>query len=185
MRQLLGESAGEELCYQKEGLNIPGVNVGVHMLDYRAKHYDGTWNAQIQNTKFWTRWTNPFTMPTMDKVLSDFASGANGNENAFSYASHPVSEIPWAYGQNDLPDKMRSALSDYYRVGDKSFPYKGMQVWNARGARHLDAKRGDIAEDEAATGSRHLAGESPHELIVEGQELFELAQGLGQIFLQG
>ena len=136
MRQLLGESAGEELCYQKEGLNIPGVNVGVHMLDYRAKHYDGTWNAQIQNTKFWTRWTNPFSMPTMDKVLSDFASGANGNENAFSYASHPVSEIPWAYGQDDLPDKMRSALSDYYRVGDKSFPYKGMQVWNARGARH-------------------------------------------------
>ncbi len=136
MRQLLGESAGEELCYQKEGLNIPGVNVGVHMLDYRAKHYDGTWNAQIQNTKFWTRWTNPFSMPTMDKVLSDFAAGADGNENAFSYASHPVSEIPWAYGQNDLEDKMRSALSDYYRVGDKSFPYKGMQVWNARGARH-------------------------------------------------
>ncbi|MBX3469138.1 MAG: S8 family serine peptidase [Planctomycetes bacterium] len=125
MRQLLGQSVGEELCYQKPGLG----SVGVHMLDYRSRHYDGTWNAQEPVGRLWRRWTSPLFLPTMEGVLSDFAKGEAGNEHAFAFASHPVSSIPWEV------DKLVDALSNYARASDKSFVFKGMQVWNARAGR--------------------------------------------------
>lgn len=126
MRHLLGESVGEELCYEKPGIS----SVGVHMLDYRSRHYDGTWNAKEPVTRFWKRWTDPLEIPTMERILGDFAEGGPGNEDAFAYASHPVSSIPWA------DEKLRAALTEYVREDDQSFPFKGMQVWNMRAARH-------------------------------------------------
>lgn len=127
MRELLGESAAEELCYQKPGFG----NTGVHMLDYRARHYDGTWNAQEPMGRLWRRWTDPMALPTMEGVLGDFAKGEEGNSRAFAFASHPVSTIPW---ENE---KLVAALTGFARAGDASFAFRGMQVWNSRsGRRH-------------------------------------------------
>lgn len=131
MRQLLGESAGEELCYTSPG----ATSVGVHMLDYRAKHYDGTWNAKEPLGRGWRRWTDPLELPTMERILADFARGEAGNEHAFAYASHPVSTIPW---ENE---KLIAALGEYVRLGDRSFPFKGMQVWNSRSGRKHSLNR--------------------------------------------
>lgn len=131
MRQLLGESAGEELCYESPG----ATTVGVHMLDYRAKHYDGTWNAKEPLGRLWRRWTEPLVLPTMERVLADFARGEAGNEHAFAFASHPVSTIPW---ENE---KLIAALGEYVRLGDRSFPFKGIQVWNSRSARKHSLNR--------------------------------------------
>jgi hypothetical protein len=133
MRHLLGESANEELCYTGPGV----TSVGVHMLQYRGQHFDGTWNGQVplmsggplrKHVPAWL--ADKPDLPTMEKVLGAFAAGGKGNEHAFAYASHPVSTIPWEDA------KLESALKDFVREQDSSFPFKGMQVWNSRAARH-------------------------------------------------
>ena len=131
MRRLLGQSAGEELCYEKDGLK----SVGVHMLDYRARHYDGTWNAKPPLGRYLHSLLRGMELPTMERVLGEMAQGGQGNEHAFAYASHPVSSIPWEDG------KLEAALKDYERAADKSFPFKGMQVWNTRPARTHSAHK--------------------------------------------
>ena len=131
MRALLGQSAGEELCYQKDGLK----SVGVHMLDYRARHYDGTWNAKPPLGRYLHSLLRGIELPTMEKVVGEMAQGGAGNEHAFCYASHPVSSIPWEDA------KLEAALGNYERVKDKSFPFKGIQVWNTRPARAHSAHK--------------------------------------------
>ncbi|MCO5169983.1 MAG: S8 family serine peptidase [Planctomycetes bacterium] len=138
MRELLGASVGEELCYPTPG----PFSVGAHMLDYRSRHYDGTWNGKEPLGRLLARFTAPLDLPTLDRVLTDFARGGPGNERAFAYAAHPVGSISWS--EADL----ERALSGYARVADRSFAFKGLQVWNTRAAReHSKEKLHQFIDD--------------------------------------
>ena len=162
-RELYGVAAGEEVCFRQVqtfgsgGLQI-GVPLGSHMLVYRGEHVEGPWHGG--------GWIpdpgSPNVDVELDPIMRNWAqNNPSVNAHAFAYAAHPMSG---SLGWHD--DKMTLALGldpqhrtrDHVHSQPENFVFKGLQLWNGRGAHALPSSAIDFKDLNPFANSDWQAG---------------------------
>jgi subtilisin family serine protease len=149
-RDLLGLSAGEEVCV--EGIQVfgagpvsVGIPLGSHMVAYRGEHIEGPWHGG--------GWIPDPSAPTgmlvpLDDTLRTYGTANQGaNAEAFAYAAHPFSAgLGWPDGHRRLAFGLdpASRTLDHVHASPPGFVMKGLQLFNGRGARSLPASAIDF-----------------------------------------
>ncbi len=152
-REIFGAASGEELAVRQDNILFQlGITIslplGAHMLHYRADHVEGPWHGG--------GWIPDPGSPSIDVVLEDVLRDSAqqnqtplGNLHAFSYAAHPFGGF---LGWND--DHLKVALGldpnlrtrDHVHASPPAFVFKGLQLWNGRGARSLPSSAIDFED---------------------------------------
>jgi len=148
-RELLGLSAGEEVCVEavqtfSAGPVSVGIPLGAHMVAYRGEHVEGPWHGG----GFLPDPSAPNILVLLEQVLATWAQRNQPvNAEAFGYAAHPFSlGLGWPESHRRLAFGLDPAnrTLDHVHASPPGFVMKGFQLFNGRGARSLPASSIDF-----------------------------------------
>jgi hypothetical protein len=144
MRKIFGYTFGEEVTLQTP-VGEDGMNLGSHLLLFRADHRDGPWHGGLLTFQiFDVNLGKPFggepNPNTLDAVLRDAARVPG----AFAYAAHPFADGNHWNQRGDAKYQYLEVLHSgeaAYVTPEKKFVLKGAQYWNEKPAWELRAER--------------------------------------------